>query len=239
VRGRRFLCSLTQLFCRRLCRGCPRICRGFDFVITFEHIELPAKLLDYFLRGNKSNINQSSPAKDGLGVVESLSAQGAKLVSWLHLVGCHYGGRFGNFSLTQKRTKKQLFAGLCIQEWGSSKRRNFYQGKSQPSIHVCIFIPVHRLLESAKNRFGNFSLTQKRTKKQLFAGFCIQEWGGSKRRNLYQGKSQPSIHVCIFSPVHRLLESAKKLVVRAILGVVTTVWLLKLCISHFVTLRSE
>jgi len=26
----------------------------------FEHIELPAKLLDYFLRSNKSNINQSS-----------------------------------------------------------------------------------------------------------------------------------------------------------------------------------
>jgi len=24
----------------------------------FEHIELPAKLLDYFLRSNKSNINQ-------------------------------------------------------------------------------------------------------------------------------------------------------------------------------------
>jgi len=27
---------------------------------TFEHIELPAKLLDYFLRSNKSNINQYS-----------------------------------------------------------------------------------------------------------------------------------------------------------------------------------
>jgi len=25
----------------------------------FEHIKLPAKLLDYFLRSNKSNINQS------------------------------------------------------------------------------------------------------------------------------------------------------------------------------------
>jgi len=25
----------------------------------FEHIELPAKLVDYFLRSNKSNINQS------------------------------------------------------------------------------------------------------------------------------------------------------------------------------------
>ena len=25
----------------------------------FEHIELPVKLLDYFLRSNKSNINQS------------------------------------------------------------------------------------------------------------------------------------------------------------------------------------
>jgi len=27
--------------------------------IRFEHIELPAKLLDNFLRSNKSNINQS------------------------------------------------------------------------------------------------------------------------------------------------------------------------------------
>ena len=27
----------------------------------FEHIELPAKLLDYFSRSNKSNINQSPP----------------------------------------------------------------------------------------------------------------------------------------------------------------------------------
>jgi len=29
----------------------------------FEHIELPAKLLDYFLRSIKSNINQSIPIK--------------------------------------------------------------------------------------------------------------------------------------------------------------------------------
>jgi len=28
--------------------------------ISFEHIELPAKILDYFLRSNKSNINQSA-----------------------------------------------------------------------------------------------------------------------------------------------------------------------------------
>jgi len=27
----------------------------------FEHVELPAKLLDYFLRSNKSNINQYPP----------------------------------------------------------------------------------------------------------------------------------------------------------------------------------
>ena len=33
--------------------------RSIVFVtIIFEHIELPAKLLDYFLRSNKSNINQ-------------------------------------------------------------------------------------------------------------------------------------------------------------------------------------
>ena len=30
----------------------------------FEHIELPAKLLDYFLRSNKSNINQSERIGD-------------------------------------------------------------------------------------------------------------------------------------------------------------------------------
>ena len=29
-----------------------------DLKNRFEHIELPAKLLDYFLRSNKSNINQ-------------------------------------------------------------------------------------------------------------------------------------------------------------------------------------
>jgi hypothetical protein len=29
-----------------------------------EHIELPAKLLDYFLRSNKSNINQSFSGTD-------------------------------------------------------------------------------------------------------------------------------------------------------------------------------
>ena len=29
----------------------------------FEHIELPAKLLDYFLRSNKSNVNQTWGAR--------------------------------------------------------------------------------------------------------------------------------------------------------------------------------
>jgi len=32
---------------------------------TFEHIKLPAKLLDYFLQSNKSNINQSVQAAKG------------------------------------------------------------------------------------------------------------------------------------------------------------------------------
>jgi len=31
---------------------------------TFEHIELPAKILDYFLRSNKNNINQSQYLSD-------------------------------------------------------------------------------------------------------------------------------------------------------------------------------
>jgi len=35
----------------------------------FEHIELPAKLLDYFLRSNKSNINQSADYIEGTLIV--------------------------------------------------------------------------------------------------------------------------------------------------------------------------
>ena len=33
--------------------------KGLLFDTFFEHIELPVKLPDYFLRSNKSNINQS------------------------------------------------------------------------------------------------------------------------------------------------------------------------------------
>jgi len=36
-----------------------KICKSKEVQCTFGHIELPAKLLDYFLRSNKSNINQS------------------------------------------------------------------------------------------------------------------------------------------------------------------------------------
>ena len=34
---------------------------GPGYIHFFEHIELPAKLLDYFLRSNKSNINRLGP----------------------------------------------------------------------------------------------------------------------------------------------------------------------------------
>ena len=43
--------SLLQ---RYVCVGCQQALR----ILRFEHIELPAKLLDYFLRSNRSNINQ-------------------------------------------------------------------------------------------------------------------------------------------------------------------------------------
>ena len=36
---------------------------------VFEHIELPAKLLDYLLRSNKSNINQSISYHFAVGIV--------------------------------------------------------------------------------------------------------------------------------------------------------------------------
>jgi len=38
----------------------------FRHVFFFEHIELPAKLLDYFLQSNKSNINQFTVLKINL-----------------------------------------------------------------------------------------------------------------------------------------------------------------------------
>jgi len=47
----------------------------FKVQIICEHIELPAKLLDYFLRSNKSNINQDTTSEsmraDGNGVVST------------------------------------------------------------------------------------------------------------------------------------------------------------------------
>ena len=48
---------------------CPEVagCKNPKLKSAFEHIELPAKLLDYFLRFNKSNINQS----DSIGIVIS------------------------------------------------------------------------------------------------------------------------------------------------------------------------
>ena len=44
--------------------------------MAFEHIELPAKLLDYFLRSNKSNINQlSNVLADGVLVKAERACQ--------------------------------------------------------------------------------------------------------------------------------------------------------------------
>ena len=46
--------------------------------MTFEHIELPAKLPDYFLRSNKSNINQSVMFQD-----TSISIIGGQIESFI------------------------------------------------------------------------------------------------------------------------------------------------------------
>ena len=41
-------------------KRCPKKNIFMNLKKRFEHLELPAKLLDYFLRSNKSNINQGS-----------------------------------------------------------------------------------------------------------------------------------------------------------------------------------
>jgi len=50
---------------------------------TFEHIELPARLLDYVLRSNKSNINQSRKHLFSVFLVCSLT-----LCCWDFLIFC-------------------------------------------------------------------------------------------------------------------------------------------------------
>jgi len=47
---------------RMIGENTPQLHRSCQLsLLDFEHIKLPAKLLDYFLRNNKSNINQIAP----------------------------------------------------------------------------------------------------------------------------------------------------------------------------------
>jgi len=62
------------------------------------------------------------------------------------------------------------------------------------------------------------------TLKRLISGFGLSCVGSQKRRNFLPRHIATSNHVCIFSPAHRLSESARKLVVRAILGVWPQFW---------------
>ena len=73
------------------------------------------------------------------------------------------------------------------------------------------------------------------TQKLLITGFCLSAVGSLKRCNFVASQVrlqpnnhvcmlQPNNHVCIFSPAHRSLESARKLVVRAILSVWQQFW---------------
>ena len=60
--------------------------------IYFEHIELPAKLLDYFLRSNKNNINQFVFYVDTARDVVTVLLIFAKYVSlYLRIFTCTYG----------------------------------------------------------------------------------------------------------------------------------------------------
>jgi len=68
----------------------------------FEHIELPAKLLDYFLQSNKSNINQSYECTAfHHGIVSSKVCAIDELISErsvLDIKGCFRG----RYPVTQK-----------------------------------------------------------------------------------------------------------------------------------------
>jgi len=54
---------------------------AWEYVSYLEHIELPAKLLDYFLRSNKSNINQCVYIKPHLKFLINSAILGHELIS--------------------------------------------------------------------------------------------------------------------------------------------------------------
>ena len=59
---------------------CVRMCeyKNRELKSTFERIELPAKLLDYFLRSNKSNINQCLRTHTAHGELDVSPGVGAR-----------------------------------------------------------------------------------------------------------------------------------------------------------------
>jgi len=63
---------------------CPKKPIFTNLKKRFERIELPAKLLDYFLRSNKSNINQWAVSSEFLAVVKMLTIDCRCKTSYAH-----------------------------------------------------------------------------------------------------------------------------------------------------------
>ena len=110
--------SLVERGGRRLClrpcihkKKCQKKPIFTNLKNAFEHIELPAKLLDYFLRSNKSNINQCVHARYRMCVCAHVCAVGSFSVGereWAQIGSPCYGPHIDNPIFTSRGCVIQL-----------------------------------------------------------------------------------------------------------------------------------
>jgi len=99
----------------------------------FEHIELPAKLLDYFSRSNKSNINQSGREVEG-----RTGGWVRREWDWIEQISCAHVGKVSRthaFSCCHTESIKFW--------WDRSESYNYFLGPG-----VCVGCPCPKIESS-------------------------------------------------------------------------------------------
>ena len=84
--GQHIIRCLKKKQCENERKKCQEKPTSTNLKKRFEKIELAAKLLEYFLRSNKSNINQPSPAlKQGCGKQTPSAGKLFNRANWLYV----------------------------------------------------------------------------------------------------------------------------------------------------------
>jgi len=132
---------------------CPLKCKVFlmnDLVFqklssSIEHIELPAKLLDYFLRSNKSNINSMQPALEQLCGKQTLSAR-----KWSFRANLLYVPNIKTFEMYRRvRSRFVHYSGTCAKRTAAQCQipifpaaKHVFSRKSTLRIAAVLFMQV-------------------------------------------------------------------------------------------------